>query len=85
MINWIEQEDGLSCNLSFSDFDEAFSFMQEVAKVAKQINHHPDWTNVYNNVSIRLNTHDENGKVTAKDYQLADAISDVFVKFKSKI
>ncbi|HUR81968.1 MAG TPA: 4a-hydroxytetrahydrobiopterin dehydratase, partial [Thermoanaerobaculia bacterium] len=57
----------------FADFTEAFSFMTAVAFAAEKRNHHPDWTNVYNRVAIRLTSHDAGG-VTDRDYDLAKAI-----------
>ena len=63
----------------FKDFSEAFSFMTRIAFLAEKMNHHPDWSNVYNTVSIRLNTHDAGGVVTEKDRKLALAI-DALIK-----
>ena len=56
--------------------------MNEVAKIANQLDHHPDWSNVYNKVNITLCTHDE-GKVTEKDTELALRIDLIEAKFKS--
>ena len=60
-------------DFKFKDFSEAFAFMTRVALLAQSANHHPEWSNVYNKVSIRLTTHDAGG-VTAKDIVLAEAI-----------
>ena len=54
----------------FSDFKQAFSFMTSIAMMAEQINHHPEWENVYNKVIITLTTHDEGG-VSKLDYDMA--------------
>ena len=54
----------------FSDFKQAFSFMTSIAMKAEQINHHPEWENVYNKVIITLTTHDEGG-VSQLDYDMA--------------
>ena len=51
--------------------------MVRVSFEAEGMNHHPEWTNVYNRVSIRLNTHDAGGKVTAKDVALAQKIQGI--------
>lgn len=56
----------------FDDFAAAFAFMSEVALSAEKMDHHPDWTNVWNRVEIRLTTHDRGG-VTALDLALAKA------------
>ncbi len=55
---------------TFKDFNEAFGFMTRVAMKADAMNHHPEWTNVYNAVDVRLTTHDVQG-LTANDFQLA--------------
>lgn len=57
----------------FVDFSEAFAFMTRVALIAEKAGHHPDWSNTYNRVSIRLSTHDAGG-VTDKDIGLATRI-----------
>lgn len=54
----------------FRDFSEAFGFMTRVALVAEQMNHHPDWANVYNRVTIDLVTHDEGG-ISRRDLEFA--------------
>ena len=64
----------LAVDLEFADFKAAFAFMGEVAELAEQMNHHPDWQNVYNRVSIRLNSHDAGNTVTDRDKRLAAAI-----------
>ncbi len=64
----------------FKDFVEAFSFMTAVALVAEKSAHHPDWKNVYNKVTITLNTHDADG-ITTKDFDLAKAIDGIARKY----
>ncbi|UOD49627.1 4a-hydroxytetrahydrobiopterin dehydratase [Orrella daihaiensis] len=63
----------LSCQVTFRDFRRAFAFMTEVAMLAEKADHHPEWSNVYNRVSIALTTHDAGG-ITAKDIELAKQI-----------
>lgn len=65
--------DALSKAYKFGDFNEAFGFMTRVAIKADQMDHHPEWSNVYNNVSITLTTHDAGG-VTERDVALAKFI-----------
>lgn len=77
MGDWDLRDDALHRELQFRDFVEAFGFMTSVALVAERMNHHPDWSNVYNRVTIRLTTHDAGG-VTEKDYALAEAISELY-------
>jgi 4a-hydroxytetrahydrobiopterin dehydratase len=59
--------------LEFKDFSEAFAFMTRVALLAERADHHPEWSNIYNRVSIALSTHDAGG-LTTKDVALARAI-----------
>ena len=64
----------------FKSFSEAFSWMTEVAFEAEKIDHHPDWTNIYNIVDVTLTTHDKN-EVTSKDLSLAEIMEKTFVKY----
>lgn len=74
---WKEVDNKLTKTVEFKDFVEAFGFMTKVAIAAEKMNHHPNWTNVYNTVSFELSTHDAGDKVTEKDHQLAQAIDDL--------
>ena len=71
---WQERNNQLYRAFSFKDFKEAFSFMTKVALIAEKMDHHPNWTNVYNKVEIYLNTHDAGDIITEKDHALAAAI-----------
>lgn len=71
---WQEQDDKLTRDFQFADFSEAFAFMTRVALVAEKMDHHPWWSNVYNQVTINLSTHDAGNTVTRKDHELAAAI-----------
>lgn len=68
---WACERDALAKEFKFGSFKEALAFMVRVGFEAEAMDHHPDWTNVYNRVAVRLNTHDAGGKVTAKDVALA--------------
>jgi 4a-hydroxytetrahydrobiopterin dehydratase len=57
----------------FRDFSEAFGYMARVALVAEKMDHHPDWANVWNRVTVELSTHDAGG-ITALDFDLAAAM-----------
>lgn len=72
---WVEEDNKLKATFKFKDFVEAFAFMSKVALVAEKMNHHPNWSNVYNTVTIELSTHDAGNIVTEKDHKLAEAIS----------
>ncbi len=74
---WNFIDNALEKEFQFKDFVEAFGFMTKVAFWAEKLNHHPDWSNVYNRVKIRLNTHDAGG-VTEKDFKLASHIDQIF-------
>lgn len=80
---WKEENNQLKKTFKFKDFTQAFAFMTEVAFNAEKMNHHPNWSNVYNTVEINLNTHDAGGVVTEKDHKLAAAIDKVFEKYRS--
>ncbi len=71
---WLEKDNSLQATFRFKDFTEAFAFMTEVALRAEKMDHHPDWSNVWNTVSFKLNTHDAGGTVTNRDRKLAKAI-----------
>lgn len=64
---------GISRSLKFHNFVEAFGFMSRVALLAERADHHPEWSNVYNRVDIRLTTHDAGG-LSTRDIALAQAI-----------
>jgi 4a-hydroxytetrahydrobiopterin dehydratase len=71
---WQETESKLYRKFKFKNFSEAFAFMTRVAIEAEKMDHHPLWTNMYNEVEIWLNTHSEGNIVTQKDHDLAKKI-----------
>ena len=71
---WEEKNNTLYRKFEFKDFSQAFAFMTRVALAAEKMDHHPDWSNVYNTVEIRLSTHSAGDIVTDKDRKLAKAI-----------
>lgn len=73
----VESRDAIEKRFTFKDFNAAFGFMTQVALKADKMDHHPEWSNVYNRVEVQLTTHDAGG-VTALDIELArfmDAIA----------
>lgn len=74
---WIEENNRLKRKFIFRDFQEAFAFMTRVAFLAEKLNHHPNWSNVYNTVEIELTTHDAGNVVTEKDRKLAKEIDQI--------
>ncbi len=74
---WTLYYDGLAITttIEFANFVEAWGFMSEIAIEAEKLNHHPEWSNVYNRVAITLTTHDANG-LTERDVTLAGQIAE---------
>ncbi len=75
---WQEKDHQLYRAFRFADFKDAFAFMTKVALVAEKMDHHPTWTNTYNQVDIHLSTHSAGNVVTAKDHALAQAIDKLY-------
>lgn len=75
MKGWELKDEKLQKSFRFTNFVEAFGFMTRIALEAERMNHHPEWSNVYNNVTIKLSTHDTGG-ITDHDIKLAKIIDD---------
>jgi len=71
---WKEENNTLHKYFEFSDFKEAFAFLEKVAKLAEQHRHHPRIENEYNKVDLYLTSHDAGNTVTDKDHNLAKEI-----------
>ena len=71
---WALEDGKLVREFQFENFVAAFGFMSSVALLAEKMDHHPDWSNVYNRVSVALNTHDVGG-ISALDFELAGQIN----------
>lgn len=78
---WKEKDNALHATFEFKDFVEAFSFMTAVAIIAEKQNHHPEWSNVWNKVVMKLSTHDAGNIVTDKDHTLAKAVEALYSKY----
>jgi 4a-hydroxytetrahydrobiopterin dehydratase len=78
---WVEKDNNLCRTFQFQDFIQAFSFMTQVAIQAEKMNHHPWWSNVYNRVEFKLNTHDAGNTVTNKDHDLARIIDAIYLTY----
>lgn len=75
--NWIQQDDSLILKIKCQDFKRALALVNSVGDIAESLNHHPDLQlQNYNEVTVTTTTHSE-GKLTDKDYQLANEISDL--------
>lgn len=81
---WKRNDNSLEQTFTFPDFKSAFGFMQQVAFAAEKANHHPDWSNVYNKVHIRLSTHDAGNTITEKDEKLAAAIDKIYADWPGR-
>jgi len=79
--SWAYGDGVIRRDFEFGDFTEAFSFMTAVALEAEKMSHHPDWKNVYNRVSIALNTHSADG-ITQLDFDLASKIDLTYGKLQ---
>jgi 4a-hydroxytetrahydrobiopterin dehydratase len=75
---WENKNQKLVRSFTFKDFSEAFAFITKVALLAEKMNHHPNWYNSYNKVTIELFTHDAENSITEKDHKLAEAINKLF-------
>ncbi len=75
---WQETDKGLYKQFEFNDFKTTFTFMQHVAELAEQVQHHPTWTNNWNKLEIWLITHDAGDVITEKDRSMATAIDKLF-------
>jgi 4a-hydroxytetrahydrobiopterin dehydratase len=76
-VTWEEVDGRLRRTFTFADFNEAWGFMSRVALLAEKADHHPEWSNVWNKVTIELTTHSAGSTVTDKDRALAAAIDEL--------
>jgi 4a-hydroxytetrahydrobiopterin dehydratase len=74
---WEEKDNTLQKTFRFKNFSEAFGWMARVALAAEKMDHHPEWTNIYNTVSVKLYTHDAGNTVTDRDRKLADMMDKI--------
>lgn len=77
LSKWSSDGTFITRRFKLKNFVYAFSFMTAVALEAEKMDHHPEWSNVYNSVTIKLNTHDANG-ITQLDFDLAESIDRIF-------
>ncbi len=73
---WDYFDNAIHTEYEFENFKDCFSAMSRIAFECEALNHHPDWSNIYNVLKISLSTHDANG-VTEKDFKLANAIEGI--------
>ena len=71
---WSIKDEKLHCDFEFETFNQAFGFMTRAAMEIEKMNHHPEWFNVYNKITIDLMTHDAGG-ITKNDVNLAKILN----------
>ena len=83
--NWVSKNNdkAVAKKYKFKSFKEAFSWMLEVAITSEVLNHHPEWTNVYNKIDVILTTHNT-GNISKKDLELAKIMDISFEKYRSE-
>ncbi|TGV01119.1 4a-hydroxytetrahydrobiopterin dehydratase [Flavivirga rizhaonensis] len=74
--DWDYYDNAIHAEFEFENFKDCFSAMSRIAFECEALNHHPDWSNTYNILTISLSTHDAKG-VTNKDFKLAEAIESI--------
>ena len=80
---WRHEREALAKDFAFADFRSALAWMLRAGFEAEELNHHPEWTNVYRTVNVRLNTHSAGGRVTAIDVELAGRLERLAVAAKA--
>lgn len=73
--NWTYENDVLIGDYKFKDFNQAWVFLEKLAKLQEEHNHHAEIYNLYNKVTLKLTTHDAGNKVTKKDLDLVEALA----------
>lgn len=82
MSDWIENNNKLVKTYVFSNFLDATRWMFDVSEKIDEMNHHPNWSNVYNKVHVELCTHDAGNMVTEKDHELSRLLDTAYTEFK---
>jgi 4a-hydroxytetrahydrobiopterin dehydratase len=81
---WKEENNALHKTYEFKSFVAAIAFMVNAAMHIEELNHHPEWTNVYKKVMVKLSTHDAGNTVTEKDHELARLLDGIYGEVSSK-
>lgn len=76
-MEWKEENNALVKTYTFKTFTDALAWMIKAAFEIEKLNHHPEWTNVYNRVTVKLSTHDAGNTVTGKDRKLAEVLDNI--------
>ncbi len=78
MDTWKEENNKLQKTFVFNTFTDALAWMVKAAFIIEKMNHHPEWSNVYNKVHVSLCTHDAGNTITDKDRKLAEALDRLY-------
>jgi 4a-hydroxytetrahydrobiopterin dehydratase len=78
MTAWIHTNNEMQKTYSFPNFEAAMQFMQRATPLITALDHHPEWTNIYNKVKVTLTTHDAGHIVTEKDQELSNLLDEVY-------
>ena len=81
MINWKESNQALEKTYLFNNFEDVMRFMVLATPYISEQNHHPTWTNTYNQLHVKLTTHDAGNQVTEKDKELASFFDSLYLRF----
>jgi 4a-hydroxytetrahydrobiopterin dehydratase len=76
-MEWTEKENSLRKTFTFKTFGQAMAWMVNASYIIEKMDHHPEWTNVYNKVTVKLTTHSEGNTITDKDRKLAEALDKI--------
>ena len=79
---WKEESNALHKTFEFKDFKEAMHFMTSSITPVESLNHHPEWSNTYNKVTVKLTTHDAGNTVSEKDRKLAEALDQIYCQYQ---
>lgn len=82
MTNWTNNENSIEKTFTFDSFESAMHFMQKASLTISELDHHPTWTNTYNQIHVSLCTHDAGNTVTQKDWELARELDVLFAQMK---
>lgn len=81
LVDWKIENQSIKKEFVFKNFVIAMEFMNAVGVEAEKMNHHPNWSNVYNKVNVELSTHDTGG-ITSKDIELANVFEKFYIQYK---
>jgi 4a-hydroxytetrahydrobiopterin dehydratase len=79
-MEWTEKDNALHKTYAFKSFGDAISFMQKAVPKIDTLNHHPEWSNIYNRVSCKLCTHDAGNIITSKDHELSALLDETYME-----